>query len=367
MTSHCCRSIQAIRFLLCITTASLLLACGGGDSSSGTTLPTNAITYTTINNPVATSPSYFTSLTGIRGVANSSDVYITGSTILGTTYTAQLYKGPLTGGGTYYTMSYPSSSGVTAASTNSYSVDNLPNGEVHVVGSYINTQISATQQQGYIYTGPVINNPTSGFETINFPGALVTIPHSVMNDLVVGGYQSQAGALHAFIYQISTRQFTQLTVTADRNIAQTAYGIWHNGGSSYTIAGGYTDVSGVQQAYILDYDSSNGAIANTAAYTFNNQPATKTHFEGITTNGSGGYYLAGSGEMASGVILSALVNITRTSNGFTSAPAWVTVAFPGATTQDSNTVYQNNLLGTYSPGPLSLNGYVANVPASLIK
>jgi hypothetical protein len=366
MTSHYFGSIQRIRFSLYIAMASLLSACGGGDSSTSAALPTNAITFTTFNNPVASSSSYFTSLTGIRGVTNSSDVYITGATIVGSTYTAQLYKGPLTGGGTYYTMSYPSSVGATIMTTNSYSADNLPNGRVNVVGSYNTTQ--NTNQQGYIYTGAVIDNPTSGFQTINFPGAIITIPHSVMNDLVVGGYEPQTGRPHAFIYQISTGLFTPLTVMTDRNVAETAYGVWHNGGTSYTIVGGYTEASDIEKAYILDYDSSTGVITNTTAYTFNNQPSVLTHFEGITTNGNGGYYLAGFGQTTSGgTAVGALVNITRTPNGFTSSPIWVTVAFPGATTQDSNTVYKNNLLGTYSPGPLSLNGYVANVPISLIK
>jgi hypothetical protein len=365
MTSHYFRSIQ-LNLISCVGIAILLSACGGGDSSSSTASYTNAITFTTFNNPAATSSSYYTSLTGIRGVSNSSDVYITGATILGSTYTAQLYKGPLTGGGTYYTMSYPSSTGATTLTTNSYSADNLPNGRVNVVGSYNTTQ--NTSQQGYIYTGSVVNNPTSGFQTINYPGAKLTIPHSVMNDLVVGGYEPQAGRPHAFIYQISTGQFTPLTVMTDKNIAETAYGVWHNGGTSYTIVGGFTEVSDKEQAYVLDYDSSTGAITNTTAYTFNNQASVLTHFEGITTNGSGGYYLAGFGQITSASAASgALVNVTRTSTGFTSTPTWVKVTFPGATTQDSNTVYQNNLLGTYAPGPLSLNGYVANVPISLIK
>lgn len=138
--------------------------------------------------------------------------------------------------------------------------------------------------------------------------------------------------------------------------------------TSYTIVGGFTEVSDIEKAYILDYDSSTGVITNTTAYTFNNQASVLTHFEGITTNGTGGYYLAGFGEVTSGSpALGALVNVTRIPTGFTSTPVWVSVAVPGATTQDSNTVYQNNLLGTFSPGPLSLNGYVANVPLSLIK
>ena len=99
-----------------------------------------------------------------------------------------------------------------------------------------------------------------------------------------------------------------------------------------------------------------------------------THFEGITTNGNGGYYLAGFGQVTSGGPVScALVNMTRTiigplkTAGFTTTPTWVQAVFPGATTQYANTVHQNNLLGTYFPGPIALNGYVANIPTSLIK
>lgn len=77
--------------------------------------------------------------------------------------------------------------------------------------------------------------------------------------------------------------------------------------------------------------------------------------------------MTGFGEVTSGSgALGALVNVARIPTGFTSTPVWVSVAVPGATTQDINTVYQNNLLGTFSPGPLSLNGYVANVPLSSI-
>ena len=88
--------IQRMYFLAGIVIASILVACGGDSTSSSST----AITYTTLNNPIATSANYM-SLTGIRGVDNSTDVYITGATIVGGTYIAQLYKGPLIGGGIY--------------------------------------------------------------------------------------------------------------------------------------------------------------------------------------------------------------------------------------------------------------------------
>ena len=155
--------IQRIYFLIGIVIASVLVACGGDSTSSSST----TITYTTLNNPIATSANYM-SLTGIRGVDNSTDVYITGATIVGGAYIAQLYKGPLTGGGTYYTMPVPSSAGATITSTNSYSAANLANGAVNLVGSYTTAQNA--NQQGYIYTGPVTNNPTSGFASARLNG-----------------------------------------------------------------------------------------------------------------------------------------------------------------------------------------------------
>jgi hypothetical protein len=315
-------------------------------------------------------------LTGIRGVSNSSNVYITGGAVTSSNvWSNQLYVGPITGGGTYYTLNVPGSN----STTNAYSADNWSGNQVEVVGSSTINGIS----RGFLYQGPVANNNGVGtvgtapwYDITYTSGGTVypSIPHSVMNDLVVGGYETPLGKLRAFIYQISTGQFTDLKVVTDANNAVTAYGVWHNGGTSYTIVGGYTDISTKEQAYILDYDSSSGDITNTTSYTYNNQASALTHFEGITTNGNGGYYLAGFGQVTSGGPVScALVNMTRTiigplkTAGFTTTPTWVQAVFPGATTQYANTVYQNNLLGTYLPGPIALNGYVANIPTSLIK
>lgn len=47
-------------------------------------------------------------MTGIRAVADSSDVYITGNYFADSFSTGTLYVGPITGGGTYYDYVFPS-------------------------------------------------------------------------------------------------------------------------------------------------------------------------------------------------------------------------------------------------------------------
>lgn len=331
-----------------------LVACGGGSSDQSAT---PSITYATFNPPGAQSTSSV-GVTGIRGVSNSTDVYITGSMeAAGNVWSDQLYKGPITGGGTYFTMNYPNSTGTT-----SYSVDNLSDGGISLTGTFKTAQNS--NEQGFLYQGPVINNPTTGWITINYPGAEKTNPHSVMGDFVVGGYYSPGDALiHAFIYQISTGQMRQFKVFDD-DISTTAYGIWWNGGTSYTIVGGYGKLNTLGKGYILDYDASTGAKTNITTYSYNNQPSIDTHFEGITLDATRGYNLAGGATGATSLFL----HVERlAAGGFTVNPKWIAANYPNSSSTSGDTVYKNYLLGEYSPGPARINGYVATIPESLYK
>jgi hypothetical protein len=341
--------------------ALLLSGCGGGSSDQGSVA---SISYATLNPPETLSTGYV-GLTGIRGVDNSTDVYITGSLTSNGLVTDQLYKGPILGGGIYYTMNYPSTPGATVESTTSYSVDNLRNGQVSVTGTYKTTQ--SGNLQGYLYQGPLINNPTTGWTALNFPGAQNTNPHSVMGDLVVGGYYTPGDTLiKAFIYQISTGTIRPFKVFDD-DISTTAYGVWWNGGNSYTIVGGFARLGTAGKGYILDYDISTGVKSNITVYSYNNAPTIVTHFEGITLDDSGGFNLAGTGTDSSGAN-AAFLHVKRLSTGgYTPDPKWITVKYPNSTTTTSDTVYKNYLLGVYNPGPAALNGYVATIPASMYK
>lgn len=366
-------------------TAMGLVACGGGsDSSTPAT-----ITYTTINSSTPAANS--TSLTGIRGVNGSSNVYITGGAVTSANvWTNQLYVGPITGGGTYYTLNVPGSD----STTNAYSVDNWSGNQVSVVG---NSTISGFSR-GFLYQGPVQTNNGNGsvgtapwyditytntgnpYTGTSYP----SIPHSVMNNIVVGGFQR--GGVTAYICDISTpakpvcndmsQAFASLGAIP---ASSSAYGVWWNGGTSYTIVGGYSSIAVTLDiastsavgatGFIVDYDSASKTWSNFTSYNYNNDKSGTymTHFEGITIDtAKGGYNLAGEGLMSSGAMKVGMAHITRTpSGGFTTSPTWVTVSYPNASTTTSDTVYQNNILGVYMPGPQALNGYVANIPTSL--
>ena len=228
-------------YLGIIALASLVTGCGGGSSTSSSTSP-ETITYTTINS--STPSANFTSLTGIRGVSNSSNVYITGAAVTSSgIYSNQLYVGPITGGGTYYTLNVPGSN----SSTNSYSADNWLDTQVKVVGSSVINGVT----KGFLYQGPVTNNNgvgtvgTAPWYDISFSknGTVYnSIPHSVMNNIVVGGYQN--ALISAYICDITT---ATAPVCNDMSAAfaslpfvpasTSAYGVWWNGGTSYTIVG----------------------------------------------------------------------------------------------------------------------------------
>ena len=357
-----------------------LISCSGGGDS--TTSSPATITYTTINS--STPSANFTSLTGIRGVSNSSNVYITGAAVTSSgIYSNQLYVGPITGGGTYYTLNVPGSN----SSTNSYSADNWLDTQVKVVGSSVINGVT----KGFLYQGPVTNNNgvgtvgTAPWYDISFSknGTVYnSIPHSVMNNIVVGGYQDVA--ISAYICDISIPASPVCNDMKDAfpagaGISTSAYGVWWNGGTSYTIVGGYSSavsskltdpsVSVGVKGYIVDYDSSSKKYSNFTSLTWENGTtgAVGTHFEGITIDlTKGGYNLAGEGIMPNGTIPVGLAHVTRTpSGGFTTSPTWVAVSYPNATTTTADTVYQNNILGVYKPGVQPLNGYVANIPTSL--
>ena len=375
------KNLRSIYVGLGIVVLMGLISCSGGGDS--TTSSPATITYTTINS--STPSANFTSLTGIRGVSNSSNVYITGAAVTSSgIYSNQLYVGPITGGGTYYTLNVPGSN----SSTNSYSADNWLDTQVKVVGSSVINGVT----KGFLYQGPVTNNNgvgtvgTAPWYDISFSknGTVYnSIPHSVMNNIVVGGYQN--ALISAYICDITT---ATAPVCNDMSAAfaslpfvpasTSAYGVWWNGGTSYTIVGGYSSVISSESSapgkvgvtgYIVDYDSSSKTWTHFTKLNWENGTtgAVGTHFEGITIDlTKGGYNLAGEGILPNGTIPTGLAHVARTPDGgFTTSPTWVAVSYPNATVTTADTVYQNNILGVYQPGVQPLNGYVANIPTSL--
>ena len=173
---------------------------------------------------------------GIRESDTSGQYLITGT--LGSE--GLLYEGPITTqGGTNYLVNYPK-----AASTSVYGPDQVSTNIVRLVGSYT-TGTGVTN--GFIYQGTTLGlNLPSNYQTIAYPDAQYTFMHSTMGDYAVGnadGPEGNApiGTGHAFLYDISTSSIVT-DIVYPNSTSTTAYGIWFNGGTSYTIAGGYSTV-----------------------------------------------------------------------------------------------------------------------------
>lgn len=336
--------------------------------SCNSTQSPQSITYATMNYPDGATGSS-TYLTGIRGVDNSSNVYISGIYAAPgesvTQGTGLFYTGPITGEGSWQVLSYPSSAGVTVTSTGLYGPNNGVGGNVQIVGNYTTSENGAFDL-GLLYQGP--SDGTGTWTTLN-PQSLETIrtvkdtiAHSTMGGLVVGNYDTDLATGKAFIYNIEDDSYFELKKSGA--VSTTAYGIWHNGGTNYTIAGGYSDVNegGIDIAYLADYDSATQATSNWTAFTYNNQASVVTHFEGITTDTNGGYNLVADA-LSDGTIVASFVNVPRTSTNTFGAASWTPYAYPGAALTSANTVYLNYALGIYeltSGG--AANGYVVTLP-----
>jgi hypothetical protein len=318
--------------------------------------------------------SSVTFVTGIRKVNNSSNVYISAIGPSTKASIGLLYAGPLNGqGGNWYKLNIPAPAGQTIQSTNLYGPNNgAIDGTVNIVGSY-NTVESASTSFGVLYQGALTdgNNPNN-WTLIMPPQAISTIAHSNMGDLVAGNYNINGDpAGKAFLYSIATKEYTEISKPGGtRSI--TIYGIWHNGGTSYTIAGGYshTGTTGLDVGYIADYDISTHTISNWTDYSYNNLPndSIVSHFEGITSDGNGGYNLAADvfafGLIADGIQPS-FVHVTRLPDGkFNPFATWSDVMYPNAVLTSANTVYENNLLGVYSYefNLTQVNSFIATMP-----
>lgn len=119
------------------------------------------------------------------------------------------------------------------------------------------------------------------------------------------------------------------------SLSVTAYGIWHNGdntSTSYTIAGGYSNLSstGIDAGYLVGYDSATHAFSHFTTLEFDNQPLTAliSHFDGITGTADGynltGDFIRGETEGAF------FAHVARRVNGSFAEAHWTKVAYPGA-------------------------------------
>ena len=335
--------------------------------------------------PSATSgPSYSIILepndavTGVRGY-DATNVLLTGSYVNNNgAINGMWWKGSLeTGAGTMYEVNpvVPNQTitGSLYIGPNTNLFDpTLGEGNIRVVGQYNYSESPINNAiHGVMYTGPLSGTSNSANWTGNLDvpatsvGAPVlnTIPHSTMGNFVVGNYDlvGVPNSGNAFIYNISTSNWTIFNIGGSRANGTTAFGIWQNGigSSSYTIAGGSTN-NGLETAFLIDFDSTTGAFSNLTFFPDNiNTGSAGTHFEGITGR-NGGYNMSGTN--ANGP---AFVTVARLSNGTFGTATFTPIAYPGSTISKGDTVYQNYAIGVFSNGGSIVNSYVAQVPGPI--
>ena len=328
-------------------------------------------------------------VTGVRGTTNG-DVILTGSHATGQKKDTLpfLYQGPLTSaaensGVQALTPPFPGFQTGTfyGPDTSTYNPDSIPAGQVRAVGSYRTKPIKGVLNHGMIYLGPIsgqggswttIDVPADGSNTVDGVRAcppaqadcfvMDTIAHSTMGNLVVGNYDLNLGhgvSGNAFIYNMTTHQWTLLQLGGSLASGTTLYGIWQDGGPgspSYTLAGGSlahgSSPHGNQRAFLMNYNEQTGAFGKPRFYNYGNTPQLFTHFDGITAV-SGGFHLA----TISSAQKSSMAFIPATRGDWPSfgRATWYPIdvaASPlcspdGISPVTANTVFQNQVMGLY--------------------
>jgi parallel beta-helix repeat protein len=323
--------------------------------------PVTSIDYFNTAEITTASSLPVTSWTGIRGLANG-DYLITGSTESGGVTSGLLYVGPLDGdGGDAYAINYPGGAGT---ATSVYGPDDLGDGEVLLVGTYV---LSGDETRyGFAFRGNLATMATDVADPANYEqiwnGSEFNYLHSTMGGLAVGNdiaTTSETEAGRAYIYDFATQEFTDIVFPG--TISNTAYGIWDNGDGSYTIAGGFSQVpvnnaadrlQPIGMASLVDYDRATGTFSNWRAYSYQSpdQVTVATHFMGISSVEKGVYTLSGSGFVSGEIVSSGLATVVRQADGSFGDMAWVDLAPPASVTgvdglPSANSVYGNAVVG----------------------
>ena len=325
------------------------ILAGSHDNLIGNDDPVKSIRYFT---PAGISLQPVNALQGLRGGDRPGQYLISGTT--GDNGDGLLFVGPITAtGGKSYPVRVPG-----ALSTSVYGPDNLGGGRVRLVGSYINS--GSDTRHGFLFEGTTtdLTNGTGTYTTIDVDGASVTYVHSTMGGLAVGNANGPTvgdpqGTGQAFLYDVSTKQFIS-NIRFPGSVGNTAYGIWHNGGTNYTICGGFSELSidnggdehqPIGQAYLVDYDSSTGEFSNWKELNYPKGVDILTHFEGISSTEAGVYTLSASSVHTGSALPGSFVTVRRNADGSFSDGVWVDLAYPGSPASIMTSVSGSALTG----------------------
>ena len=358
--------------------------------------------------PPNTASGSKTALQGIKAGTTSGTYIIVGTTFPnGYVYTGPIAKAATTspGVGTWTMMNVPASWGTSASTaspsasatasasastgmtTSIYGVDNLGNGNVALVGTWNIGNVSTTGVKSFVYNGPVTATPAaSAFKQFvavdpsTGKSADATFLHSVSGGLVVGNYDFAGDdnpAGNAFVLDPSTGVQTNVQYPQNqRAFTHTAYGIWWNGGTSYTIAGGSsrshtpTEPTGDQYfgtGTLIDYNSATKSFSNFRSFAFPGAGGKTilTHFEGIWSNGSGTYRMPITTN-ANSASQGGVATIRRGSNGKFGAATWKLFTVPGSSTVTTgNSISSATVIGVSSVGGTVLPYTFVESPSSL--
>lgn len=335
--------------------------------------------YLTFNYPGAL-PGGKTLLTGIRNEGKT--LYITGfyqpPENSGQSVVSFLYKGNTTGKtgpcseNSWNVLNYPSARGRTVKATNLYGPQVLTHNYVRAVGNYTTVELGK-KTIACLYEGP-LNGSGKWITLTPSKDTSNAIAHSVHGNLVVGNYEIELFG-KAFIYDIESEQYYEVVKPGAKSI--TAYGIWHNGDQSYTICGGFSDLgfdAGVGMAYLVDWDNHTHKLSNWREYQYQQgkKQAIVTHFDGITSDGNGGYNLTGDavvlrqGPIAFFYTVNDEVEYVWAEDSQTDSQSesWERIQYPGSVSTSGNSVSKKIVIGVYSDSNeenASVNGYISLV------
>ncbi len=301
--------------------------------------------------------------TGIRGLEDGRFL-MTGTSQSGGVESGLLYIGPLEGAtsGEAYAINYP---GGTGTATSVYGPDDLGDGEVVLVGTYV-LPGDATRY-GFSFRGNLATMPADVADPNNYQtiwnGSAFNYVHSTMGGLAVGNYvttDSDAETGRSFIYDLEADEFLT-DIVFPGSLSNTAYGIWDNGKGSYTIAGGYSELpvnnrhepfQPLGLASLVDYDRLTGEFSNWRSFT-HAEAATGdsvTHFEGISSVEKGVYTLAADAAVVGQPLTAGLASVPRNADGSFGEMTWVEVSAAESVTgsegvTSANSVYGNAVVG----------------------
>lgn len=321
-------------------------------------------------NYAAAGPDSETLLTGIRTVQqDSSQVYISGTYVDSQKATHGLiYKGtlPCNEACNWHLFDYPSGHGRTVTSTAFYGPNNgLKRGTIEVVGNYT-TKEGGKKSFGCLYQGPL--DGSGRWTTIQPPGKKVVgvIVHSTMGGLALGNYEKEGQLPRAFIYDIKKQTYRQIKVPKGYQ-SITAYGIWHDAGDSFTICGGITTFNQIKDGsgrfkmygYLANLDSEVWRIEDFSKYSAF-EKSIITHFNGITSDNKGGYYLTGDNSDGETEAFFAHVK-SDGAFSFDNTAKWSAVNYPKSATTSGNSVDQDVVLGVYKTKKGSIESYISKL------